>query len=133
MTYRYCVWCVLIWLTACTDLGVIGERAGTGGSPKQSAAGNAGSEPCPFGVCGLPPFCTSAQPFCLLCESDADCIRDPVDRFCSPLYGTCVACLTNVDCDPDTPYCNGSECGVCAEDDHCPEDNKCNDGQCEAD
>ena len=122
-----------IGLLSCTDTGVIGERVGAAGASGQSAAGAVSTEPCFLGVCELPPFCKSPEPFCILCDSDADCVRDPVDRFCSPLTATCVACLSDVDCDPDTPYCDGGECGVCSEDEHCPEDSKCNDGKCEPD
>jgi hypothetical protein len=128
---------LVIWLVSCTDAGVIGERArssaGAGGAAGQSAAGAASTEPCLFGVCELPPLCTSPEPFCILCDSDADCVRDPVDRFCSPLTSTCVACLSDNDCRPDAPYCDGGECGVCNEDEQCPEDFKCDDGSCKPD
>ncbi|HTU60387.1 MAG TPA: hypothetical protein VMF89_18175 [Polyangiales bacterium] len=135
-------WCLLFALLSCTDLGVVGERArpsaGAGGSQnagasgKRSAAGSGGSD-CLFGVCELPPFCTAPDAFCILCNSDADCVRDPVDRFCSPVFSTCVACLSNADCGPEAPYCEGGECDFCKEDDQCPEDERCNDGTCEPD
>ena len=142
MTRRTNFLVTIMALMACTDLGVIGERArpaanagaGAGGVHSASpAAGSSGNTQCPFGVCELPPFCTAPESFCILCETDADCVRDPVERFCSRVFSTCVACLTDADCSPDAPYCEGGECDFCKEDEQCPEDHRCNDGQCEPD
>ena len=137
MTRWLGLYAVLMWLSSCTDDGVIGERApakaGSGGATSHSATAGAGGQSCPFGLCELPPFCTSPERFCVFCDSDADCVRDPAEPFCSPLYGTCVACRSNADCTPDAPYCDGGECGECALDWHCPDDFKCDDARCERD
>ena len=132
MRYRSYFCGLMLCIFSCTDVGVIGERAqataGTGGAIQHNTAGSS----CLFGVCDLPPFCKAPEPLCVFCESDADCTRDPVDRFCSPVFGTCVACLSNADCGPEAPYCEGGECDFCKEDEQCPKGQKCHDGQCES-
>ena len=127
-----------VMLTSCTDIGVIGLRAptntgGAGGSSTPAAAGSGGTLVCPFGVCNLPPLCRSPEPLCILCNNHSDCTRDPAEPFCSPVFGTCVECLSDADCGPAEPHCEGGECDFCKDDDQCPDGQRCNDGTCEPD
>lgn len=122
---------------SCTDIGVIGQKAPVRAvEPNAGAAGSAQpmtNAQCWFGLCNVPPLCTTSEPYCLLCDNDSDCVRDPAKRLCSALTSTCVACLSEADCGPDAPYCHSGDCVVCTDDEHCPSDFKCHNHRCEPD
>lgn len=135
----------LVWLcAACTDAGAVGEvfesrspdaavmSAPAAAAPAPQPSG-ADAAVCPLGICELAPLCDPELAFCLFCNSDADCADNAPDTLCSIITSTCVECRNHSDCPARAPFCEGGECGVCADDDDCGGDMNCNDGVCEPD
>lgn len=89
------------------------------------------------------------------CQSNHDCLFDPMGELCDRASGRCVACFTNAhcpegrvcdagqcagsvcttddDCGADAPFCNeaGTACLVCLSDEHCEDGHRCEQGACE--
>lgn len=102
---------------------VTGAAGGSTGSRAQSSGSTGGRGSSSGGGCLCPastPLCTDAGA-CAACFSDSDCGGDagPTPH-CdpspnSPLYRTCVGCVTASQCPPGTPVCDAVQ-GVCATD-----------------
>jgi hypothetical protein len=117
-------------LFGCTDAGAIGQlRPRAAQAPV--AGSNADNAQCALGSCEVSQLCGPAELWCPFCESDADCSDDPSEPLCSDLTATCVQCRGDGDCPANAPFCDGGECGQCADDDDCGDDRECNDGRCE--